>query len=200
MSFKDEYKKSYDDIVPDKEFIKQLSGKMQKEQQKRQKISYRVLTALISIVFILFVGFAAVQLIKGFSQKSKPLQVHTGNTFPIVSSEPGTFAPARWYNPSDNPEKILTDFLARLGDDEQLAVLYQGTGNNFVKEQTVSETTINQIIEQLQTAEVLKEQKSKQGGSYYMAEFQNGDIIKFVITDDGYFWFLDLEYMYQWQK
>lgn len=200
MSFKDEYKKSYDDIVPDKEFIKQLSDKMKEERHKRQKISYRILTTMGSIVLILFIGLAALQLIKGFSQQSKPLKVHTGNTLPTISSEPGTFASAKWYNPDDKPEEILSDFLVRLGDDEQLTVLYQSTGNNFVKEQSVSETDINQIIEKLQTAEVLEEQKSQSGGSYYMAEFQNGDIIKFVITDDGYFWFLDLEYMYQLQK
>lgn len=200
MSFKDEYKKSYDDIVPDKEFIKQLSEKMNEERHKRQKISYRVLTALVGIVILLLVGLSAFYFTKGFPKQSKPVQVQTGNSLPIASSEIGIFASEKWYDPKDKPEKILSDFLERLGDREQLVIMYQSTENTFTKEQSVSEADIDHILEKLQTAMVLLEgQKKQSGGDYYMAEFQNGDIIKFVITDDGYFWFLDLEYVYQYQ-
>lgn len=201
MSFKDEYKKSYDDIVPDQKFIKQLSEKMNQEQQKRQKISYRVLQALVSIVLILFAGFSAFWLIGRFSQPSKPLQVHTGKSLPAISSEPGTFASDKWYDADAGPEEILSVFLERLGDKEQLVALYQSTENDFAKEQAVSETEIRQMIEKLRTAEpVSEEQSSQPDGNYYMAEFQNGDIVKFVITADGYFHFLDLDYIYQYQK
>lgn len=201
MSFKDEYKKSYDDIVPDKEFIKQLSEKMNKERNKRQKISYRILTVLASIVLIFFVGFGTFHLIKGFSKQSKPLQVRTGKTLPSISSELRSFAPAKWYNPDDKAEKILSDFLKRLGDEEQLVALHQSTENTFMESRSVPEADINQMIGKLQAATIVLEEKRNQpDGDYYMAEFQNGDIIKFIITEDGYFWFLDLEYVYQWQK
>lgn len=201
MSFKDEYKKSYDDIVPDKEFIEQLSEKMNEEQHKRKKISYRLLTTFTGILLILFAGFITFHVLKGFSQSSKPIPQHMGKSLSTPSSEIGTFTTPKWYSPDDEPEKILSDFLERLGDREQLAVLYQSTENDFTKEQSVPEAELKQMIEKLQSAKVLaKEQKDKPFGSYYMAEFHNGDIIKFVVTDDGYFWFLDLEYMYQWQE
>lgn len=199
MSFKDEYKKSYDSIVPDKEFLEQLSEKMEEEKQKKQKVYYRPLAAIAGVILVLFVGLTAFHLLGDNSKPSKPIHVKTGNTLQTPSSEIGTFATPKWYDENDKPEKILSDFSKRLGNRKQLKNLYQNTENNFTDEMLVTEEDVHFLVDKLQTAKAVSESPELENKVYYMAEFQNGDIIKFFISDNRYFAFLDLEFIYQFE-
>lgn len=199
MSFKEEYKKAYDNIVPDKEFIEQLSGKMKAEKQKNRKVPYKVPAVVAGVAIVVLICLAAAHVLNSKPKPSKSVPVNVGNPLQTPSSETGTFAAQKWYNPDDEPEKILSDFFNRLADSKQLKALYQNTENNFTEELAVSGEDTDLLAETFHFAKVISEkQQDGQGNTvYYMAQFYNGDIIKFVITDDKYFEFLDLEYIYQ---
>lgn len=201
MSFKDEYKRSYDNIVPAKEFLEQLSEKMEEEKQKKRHAYFKPLAVAASVVLILAAGLGTFHILKGDSQPSEPIHVNTGNTLQTPSSEIGTFATPKWYDVDDKPEKIMIDFSKRLGDRKQLKKLYQNTENNFTDEMPVSGEEIDQLSQRMQSAKMISEElPESENKVYYMAEFRDGDIIKFVVTDDIYFAFLDLGYVYQLNK
>lgn len=95
-----------------------------------------------------------------------------------------------YYAVQNLPEKIIVDFSKRLGDRKQLKKLYQNTENNFTDEMLVSGEEIEQLSQRIQSAKIVSEEFPESGNKvYYMAEFCDGDIIKFVVADDIFFIF-----------
>lgn len=201
MSFKDEYKKSYDNIVPDQKFIDRLSAKLEQEQQKRRRGNYGIPAILAGVLVLLVVSLTAFHIITGNSEPSRPVQVNTGSTLQTPSAEIGTFSTPKWYGEEDQPGKILSDFAKRLRDKKQLQELYCSNENNFTDETCVSGKERKQLEEKIASGSFLsEEQRNAEQSTYYMAQFENGDIIKFVVLDDRYLKFLDLEYLYELGK
>lgn len=198
MSFKEEYKDAFDKIVPEQEFLDKLSEKMKKEQQKRKRPYLKPLVTAACICLIILSGVAAVKLHTGNSGDLEPVHVNTGNTLKNPTKEPNLFATPKWYNENESPEKILSDFTERLEAGKELETLYKNTENNFTDEMIVSSDEIQELAGKLHSAEMISEEVgASDERTYYMAEFSNGDIIKFVIQDDTYFYFMDLEYVYK---
>lgn len=198
MSFKEEYKDAFDKIVPEQEFLDKLSEKMKKEQQKKKRPYLKPLVTAACICLIILSGVAAVKFHTGNSGDLEPVHINTGNTLKNPTKEPNLFATPKWYNENESPEKILSNFTERLETGKELETLYENTENNFTDDMIVPFDRIRELTAKLHSAEVVSEEvDNSEERTYYMAEFSNGDIIKFVIQDDTYFYFMDLEYVYK---
>ncbi len=194
MSFREDYKKSYDNIVPDKEFIDRLSERMEEEKGKKQVLWKRPVMAVGIIVFLV-IGVFLFRFFGAGRRPTEPLRVQT-ETLPSPSSEITAFTTPQWYDSGDKPEEIAAKFAGRMVDGEQLTALYQSGENDFTEEEQVSEKEVRRLAERLRTAALSSGQKPSGDTVYYMAEFQNGDIIKFTVTEDTYFSFLEPEYVF----
>jgi len=214
MNFKDEYKKAVDTIVPDEQFIEKLSEKMKQEQGEpkhiRRKANWKPLVAAACLCVVVLAG-VTVSWING-KNKGKPesMSVSIGNTTEKPTEVPTTgekdnnqnlFAGTQWYQEGDSAENILKDFVGRLLDSSQVETVYKNTENTFAEDMSISEAEVRALAEKIEVGSLLEENPADIGNNeYYMAEFKNGDIIKFILTDTGYFKFQDLEFIFRCKK
>lgn len=197
MSFRDEYKEAFRDIVPDEEFVDELAGKMKREQGRKGKPHRKALAAAACLCMVVLIGLAVHIRNKG-TELSEPLQVNTGSTLVDPTSKPNLFGISKWYQEGDSPEKIFSDFLQRLQDADEPTKVYENTENQFSDAMLLSEEEIRELSERLGAAEPVEEKPEEAGQkNYYMAEFENGDIIKFIVYEDGFFCFQDLDVVYK---
>lgn len=198
MSFKDEYKEAFDSVVPDKAFLDELSEKMKKEERRKRKRVRNGLVAAASLLVLAVLGLILSHMADIVPEDTEPVRIHTGNTLRKPTEEPNLFGSSKWYKESDGADKIISDFAKRLGSGEELEVLYQNTENYFTDDQILPESETRELSEQMETAEVVTEPAGEMGSQlYYMAQFKNGDIIKFSIYENGYFTFQDYEAIYR---
>lgn len=196
MSFRDEYKEAFRDIVPDKKFVDELSGTLKREQEKKRMPYRKQLVA--AFVCLLIVAGVAGYLLGRVPESSQPVQVNTGNTMVDPTSEPNLFGKSKWYQEGDGPEKILRGFLSRLQDGGEQVRVYENKENQFSDDMLLSGEELRELAEQIRTARPSQEKPGNtEKKLYYMAEFPNGDIIKFVISEDGFFYFQDLDTIYK---
>lgn len=198
MSFRDEYKESYDSIVPDQAFLDRLSRKMKQEEQKRHR-NRKPLVAAACLCFLVLAGVIVWNVTYGLPKASQPVPVNTGTTLKNPTAEPNLFDTSGWYHEGDSAEKIFTDFVGRLKDASLVDAVYKNSENVFTDDMILSSDEIRSLAEMIGQAEEVQEKPDDIGEKeYYMAEFKNGDIIKFVLTDQGYFSFLDLDAVYKY--
>ncbi len=198
MSFKDEYKESYDSIVPDQTFLDRLSRKMKQEEQKKHK-SRKPLVAAACLCLLVLAGVMVWNAIYGLPKTSEPVSVNTGTSVKDPTAKPNLFDTSRWYHEGDSADKIFTDFVGRLRDAGLVEAVYKNSENLFTDDMILSSKEIQSLAEMIKEAEEVSDKPDDMGEmEYYMAEFKNGDIIKFVLTDRGYFSFLDLDAVYKY--
>ena len=213
MNFKNEYKKAVDTIVPDEKFLANLSEKMKQEQEgqvySRRKTYWKPLVAAACLCVVVLAGMAVGKLYWGNPDEAESMPVAIGNTA-APTNVPETdeknknqnlFVEEQWYQEGDSAEKILNDFVGRLQDGSQVEAVYKNVENTFTEDMTLSAVEVSTLAEQIAMGSVQEKEPEDMGKKeYYMAEFKNGDIIKFVLSDTGYFMFQDLQHIYLCKK
>lgn len=198
MSFKDEYKEAFGSVVPDKAFLDELSDKMKKEKNRRKRRLRNGLAVAACLLVLVVLGLIFGSMTDIVPEDTEPVRIHTGNTLRKPTEEPNLFGSTQWYQESDGAEKIFSDFVKRLGDSGELEQLYKNTENHFTDEQILPKSEARKLSEQMKTAEVVTKSVGEMGERfYYMAQFANGDIIKFSIYENGYFTFQDYGAVYR---
>ncbi len=202
MSFKEEYKEAFDIIVPSQKFLDDLSEKMHMEQQKTRRINWSYQKPLVAAACVCVLVLAGVvarrQMLPKVQENSTPVTIQSGETEKNATATPGLFDMSAWYQEGDSPEKILGDFVARLSDEAQVRAVYKNSENVFTDAPVLSAEERTQLAKQIENAAVVESPDEVGDKEYYMAEFANGDIIKFSISAEQYFVFQDLEYVYQY--
>lgn len=198
MSFKDEYKEAFDSVVPDKAFLDKLSEKMENEKNRKRGWKKQGIIAAACILLLVLIGLAVRYAANISPDGAEPVRINTGNSLRTPTEEPNLFETPKWYDEADGAEKIYLDFVTRLSDDGELELLYRNTENNFTDDMVLTQAAAHELAEQLGEAEVVTEPVEKMGSCLcYMAQFKNGDIIKFNLYENGYFVFQDYEAVYQ---
>ena len=199
MDFKEQYKKDYENIKPTNEFKASLLSKMEaQEKPKKSKITY-----LYGAIGTLAVAAAAVAIVLGvrnFSDTGKDngtqvadstenasgdagIRVEQNTTGNQVNNLGGITLEA-WYGSATTDEEKLAVF-SELLENESVTKLYESSKEAFTNDDILSETQAAEVLDELKGI-VLEEAEFEGEATYYMLVFENGDIIKFKISDEGY--------------
>lgn len=178
MNFKNEYKNEFDSIILDEEFKNDLAGKMNQMSPSRR--DYRVYGTVLAAVAVL-----AIVVGVGFWQNTadqKNIGIKAENTATVTGSE-GLFVTDKWYGDAGSDEEIYGAFV-KLLKGGSLKTLYCSDAETFGDNDILEVTEVAKVTGNLLTAvpadgEFVGEVKN------YMAVFEDGEIVKFQISDEG---------------
>lgn len=98
------------------------------------------------------------------------------------------FSNSSWYDSKMSSEEIYKTFLNRIISQDDLKELNVSSTNDFTSSKIMDRSSVNRLADLLKGGTLIKDEScSKENPKYYMASFNNGDIIKFVIYDGNYF-------------
>ncbi len=197
MNFKDQYNKDYENIKLSDDFKKSLVAKMD-ASEKKSKITYiygaigtlAVAAAAVAIVFGIrntgsSVNEENTQVVKGTEDVSEDagIRVENNSTENSGNSIGGSIIGA-WYGSAVTDEEKLEIFNELL-DNEDIEKIYESKATTFTSEDILSEEDTKDIVDKLEET-TLTEEEFVGEATNYMIVFDNGDIIKLKISEEGY--------------
>lgn len=179
MSFKESYKKDYENIKTDEAFKKQLSEKMKAVPKTKIHAGVYAVAALAAVI-------AVVLGLRSFTpaEEQSGIIQEQGDTVTTISTATGSFMQEKWYAGAENDEEIWDKFRELMGG-EDIATLYCGSSEQLGDGDILSDTEAEELSQKLASA-VLCEEKELSGEiSFCMAVFGDGKIVKFRISENG---------------
>lgn len=189
--FREKYKKDNEMVNPSDEFLEKLKMKMKEEEslKSRHKInrSKKILLTAASIALV-FVSVAAYNKIFS-SQESTIIQpTEISDNAGKNEGQSGLFSNSKWYDSSLSSEEIYHEFITRMSSQNDLNQLSVSNSNEFTEGDIMKEPEVTELVNLLKAGTLIKDESySKENPKYYMANFKNGDVIKFTIYDNKYF-------------
>lgn len=196
--FKEQYKKDNEMINPSQEFLDQLKAEMKKEESSKGSNNNHK-THRNSAGKKAFAAAAAIALIViGAGSYNKIFDSHKNNIMQQTeiyedsgksnNGENQLFSNSSWYDSDMSSEEIYKTFANRISSEGDLKELSVSSTNDFTNSKPMDESSVNKLADSLKNAVLIKDESySEEKPEYYMASFNNGDIIKFVIYDSRYF-------------
>lgn len=191
MNFRDSYKNDVSKIVPDAQYKNDLLKKLEKaeknESERKRKLNITV-KVCSSCAAMLAIAVSVSLAFKNPENKSSNLTEHGYHQTDSQSST-GLFTQPCWYDSSMSDKQIYELFIRRLSDSSDLTDLYMNNTNSFTDDNLLDQSSINSLCKKISHASVTDKSTddiTDTDGVYYMAQFKNSDIIKFVIYDDCY--------------
>lgn len=179
MSFKESYKKDYENIKTDEAFKKQLSEEMKAVPKTKIHAGVYAVAALAAVI-------AVVLGLRSFTpaEEQSGIIQEQGDTVTTISTATGSFMQEKWYAGAENDEEIWDKFRELMGG-EDIATLYCGSSEQLGDGDILSDTEAEELSQKLASA-VLCEEKELSGEiSFCMAVFGDGKIVKFRISENG---------------
>ncbi|MDO5558184.1 MAG: hypothetical protein Q4F95_01155 [Oscillospiraceae bacterium] len=188
MNFKDSYKRDNEKIVPDPEFISDLEKKleiMSSQEIKRRKnisVAFKICSSCAAAV-ILTVGITL-----GVRRSSGSIDNPMHQAGKQTGAGSAVFSQSDWYDSGMTCSEIYEVFINRMADSSDLSLLYRSSSNTFTDEDLMNDKDeIKSLVKSYSRVTVSdKDEKDLNNAVYYMAQFENGDIIKFIIYDGMY--------------
>lgn len=186
MNFKDRYKQQQDKIAPDKEFLNRLAVKMN-EEKKRRKIkvftSIAAAAAAVCITLSAAVYFSSDKVTKpktsdDFENSSQNVELKADKNSRLgFGYRTGIFSDSSMTD--DSAFKMLSENL------ENSERVYKSESNDFTLENQLDKNEVLKLSEKIKSA--VKDVNAKEEGTkeHYMAVFENGEVIKFVICNNS---------------
>lgn len=104
------------------------------------------------------------------------------------SAQDDLFSNSSWYDSGMSSEEIYKTFVKRISSQDDLKQLSVSDTNDFTHARVMDKASVNRLAGSLKGGSLIKDGSDlKENPKYYMASFNNGDIIKFVIYDNRYF-------------
>lgn len=210
MKFKEQYQKDINQILPDKESVKNLAVLMKKAaaetdsgekrtsidiSRKRRNVYVRYTS--IAAVVVLCILFAAVAvnitgLFKNNTGETKRDGSSNTNDINKTLAEEGynirgeqIFDVTQWYEGCISDEEVYQRFLDIISDSENIEKVYKNNENKFDDSMLMTDSDILQLLESVADGSIVSgetdiDEKDKM---YYMMVFENGYIVKFTIDD-----------------
>ena len=179
MSFKESYKKDYENIKTDEAFRKQLSEEMNAVPESEMHTGVYAAAALAA-VFVIALGlrfFMSAEEQSGIIYKQ-------GDTVTAVSTAIGLFTQEKWYAGAETDEEIWDKFRELMGGGD-LASLYCGSSEQLGDSDILSDTEAEEFSRKLVSAVPCEEKELSGEISFCMAVFGDGKIVKFRISENG---------------
>ena len=203
--FKEEYQKQMNQIKPNEDFLKDLAKKMEAEGLQEQPNIYHIsrkrnttawVTVAAAAVICIGIGFAW----QGKTTDSPDENYMTQNAGAVTeqeqSGQDGVFTGSSWYGDETDAEQIYAILLDKMQTSERLVIMESDT-NTFTTAHEVSAPKEAELIQKLMSATLTDGMTSDdletETAVYYMAEFDDGTIVKFAIYNDMYFYCNEVE-------
>ncbi len=190
MNFKESYKRDNEKIVPDAEYRDNLEKKIEmalSEESKRRKnisVTFKILSSCAAALVLVIAVTIGVRNSQNNNQDSIINHAGAGKQ---TSSSATIFSQSSWYDSEMSYSQIYELFIRRMSDSSDLTYLYMNNNNTFDDENLFDNTETEKLIKEIYSASVTdKTEKELDNAVYYMAQFKNGDIIKFIIYDNTY--------------
>lgn len=185
MNFKDKYQQENEEITLDAAFTSRLAEQMKKEQQ----IQRRRKKMMVSIGGVAAAAVMCVVVLQGVNTSKQPEQTEkteVQNKAEAVETQIGghSFGRQAWYGDAETEEEIFAAFRTLLRD-EQIEKLYCSDTEEYEEENILPADEAEKVVKALQNAEAV-DAEAGGGCKYYMAVFENGNIVKFEIYGEKY--------------
>lgn len=191
MNFKDSYKNDMDNISPDREFIRNLNTRLQKvseQPQKKVRFSYRGIALAAALLIVFTIGSGLVIRYSGRNSDGSHNMNQQGNTESSVFVGDTIFNKQKWYENCETEQDIYNLFIHRISDKNDLVKIYKNDEEKFEDSMLMSGEDIDILINMLQSGRIDDEGEVNSetiNAEYYMAVFDNGDIIKFSLYENN---------------
>lgn len=198
MNFKDQYKNDYDKIKADDKFKADLVAKLSEEQGKKSKKNIYVFSGTIAAAALL-----AIVIGVGIGNKNVRQNTSKGNegsTMDIMVEQNESSSAVdvnydNWYKDAKTDEEIYQVF-SKLIKDGKLEKLYCSTEEKFSSKDIMDSKGAENLASKLADAKICDEEMSDNVLNY-MAVFEDGEIVKFSISDEKYVILKDIEVVFQ---
>lgn len=209
--FKEQYKKDNEMVNPSREFLDKLKTEMKKEERSkgsnRKHISHknyagRKVFAAAAAIALIVIGAGSYNKIFDFHKNNimQPAEISEDNGQNNNDKNSGSignyseneenqlFSNSSWYDSNMTSEEIYKIFIKRISSEDDLKELTVSSTNDFTNGKVMDKSSVNKLADSLKSAALIKDDSYvEEKPEYYMAAFNNGDIIKFVIYDNRYF-------------
>lgn len=177
MSFKEKYGEYQQQIVPDEKFLEKLAVKM--EQQKQKQLNRKKLyTIFISIASVSTGVAAALVLILNVPKALNNNTVKIMGNSDRISYQEGIFDISDVFT----NEKTISEQLYEMILNDS-SVVYESNENKFEYKDELSKDSRRELALKIKNTEETNDQIDE-NKKYYMLITENGDIVKFLISED----------------
>lgn len=209
--FKEEYRKAIQNITPDSSFLQELAVKMEQEtanglqgkiniHEKRRKSGQKVLiwtTAAAAAVICIGIGIRWKEINGLADTNSNIMKQNAGGLLEQTETAEGIFDGSSWYGNETEPEEIFGILSEKMTEDGSLK-LTSSQNENFQEADRLSSEKTADLVERLAEAQFmgnLEDVKdlAEESPVYYLAEFQDGTVIKFTIYGEKYFFCSEID-------
>ena len=189
--FREKYKNDNEMINPSDDFLGKLKTEMKKEE--KLKITHivgrnrKILMTASSIAFV-FIGITAFSRISSIQKNDIVQKTEINYSEEKSQEQKGLFSNSKWYDSNLSAQEIYDKFIERISSQNDLEKLSTSSSNQFTDNDIMNESEVRDLAELLKGGTLIEDEDySKENPEYYMADFKNGDVIKFTIYDNKYF-------------
>lgn len=178
-------------INPSNEFLEKLKIEMKQEQEFKSrhnvKKSRKIFLTAASIALI-FIGITAYSRISDLQKNDITQKAEISDSSEKNTEQNGIFSNSKWYDSSLSSKEIYDKFISRISSKDDFDKLRVSNTNQFTDDDVMNESEVEELVDLLKDGTLIENgDYSKENPKYYMADFKNGDVIKFTIYNNEYF-------------
>lgn len=179
MSFKESYKKDYENIKTDEAFKSRLSEEMNAVPKSGARAGVYAAAALAAVIVIA----AGLRIFTSAEDEAGIIHEQVGVSS-AVSTAAGLFAQEKWYAGAETDGEIWDKFRELMGGGD-IETLYRGSSEQLGDGDILSAEEAEELSRRLVSAAPCGEKELSGEISFCMAVFGDGKIIKFRISESG---------------
>ncbi len=197
--FKEEYQKEMNQIKPNEAFLNDLAKKMEAETAypiSRKRNTTAWVTVAAAAVICIGIGFAW----QGRTVDSVDENYMTQNAGAVTeqdtAGQEGVFTGSSWYGEETDAVKIYDILLDKMQTSKRLVIM-ESDSHTFTTAHEISGPKEDELVQKLMggtiTDAVTSDDLTDKTAIYYLAEFDDGTVVKFAIYDETYFYCNEFE-------
>ncbi|MBP3460507.1 MAG: hypothetical protein J6K58_15005 [Lachnospiraceae bacterium] len=213
--FKEDYRKEMQKIAPDSSFLQELAVKMEQEAEssrqeraningKRKKAGRKALiwsTAAAAALICIGIGIRWKGTNGLANANDNFMKQNAGGLLEHTNASEGVFDGSSWYGDETKPEEIFGILVDKMTGDKGLKITVS-TKENFQNAEEMSSKNTADLVERLAEGQIMGNYKDAkdllvQSPVYYLAEFQDGTVIKFTIYGEKYFFCSEIDGVFE---
>lgn len=203
--FKEEYQKQMNQVKPNEDFLKELAKKMEAETEKEPVPIYPISRKRTRVAWATVAAAAVICIGVGLAWQGKataPVDENymTQNAGAVTEQDAieqdGAFAGSSWYGEETDAVKIYDILMNKMQTSKRLVIM-ESDSQTFTTAHEISAPKEEELVHKLMGGTldtgIKSEDLSDKAVTYYLAEFDDGTVVKFAIYDETYFYCNEFE-------